>query len=536
MRELRSTVSTALAPLGTFLALGILLLPLYSYELSPDAISYLSISAEYAKGYWHEAINAYWGPLYSWCITPLLLLHFRGMLAAKIVALLAGALTLFGLYRLSLAFDISESCRRAFLWVSVAMVLAFAIQINSPDLLFTAVLLLYLSIIFGSGYPQSRYGGPLCGVLGSLAYFAKSYGFFFFAAHFLLFSVFLWVLPESRLKRPQIFKHFLTGSVVFLAVSSVWVLTLHAKYGSWMLGTTGEFNHRLTGPEAAGYPHLSHLIPPASEHAITAWEDPSPAWLPAWNVLSSRSNLKHQVKIVYRDAKSLFRFWTYTTPLFGFLLLGYLVLCPNAANRRQEWIGPILTIALFSAGYLLITVEDRYFWLTDLLLLWIAFLSLDLLFKRYAFAAPAKTVLASAVVLSFLVNPVLILHAHRFEGRDVYRWSEQIKESGIKWGRLASCSDWQDSAYVAYVLGMPYYGEPVPDPEAKEVALQLNPDYRPATVATDRDQIPGILSANRIDYFIVWPSCEPIWPAMTQGAKAGSIELVPLNSGNGNPQ
>ncbi len=527
-----------LIPLSAFVAVGILLLPMYRYELSPDAISYLSISSEYATGYWHEAVNAYWSPLYSWCIATLLVVHLPGILAAKLVALGAGVLAVFGLHRLSLKFDMAEWSRRAFLSISAAMVLAFVMQINSPDLLFTAVLLLYLALIFDPAYPLSRYSGLLCGVLGAVAYLVKSYGFIFFVAHFVLFSVLLWSLPENRSKRSHILRHLFAGLAIFLAISSLWIISLHAKYGNWMLSTTGDFNHRLTGPEAAGYPQFRHLIPPASEHAITAWQDPSPSWLPPWNALGSRSNLKHQVKLIYHNTKSLFQFWAYTTPLFAALLLGYIVLCLNSANTRREWIYPILTMALFSAGYLLITVEDRYFWLTDLLLLWIAFRTLDLLLKRTALTASARVVLVSGVVFSFLVNPILILHAHSFEDRDVYRWSEQIKQSGVKRGRLASCSDWQDSAYLAYILGMPYYGVPAPEPEADEVAHQLNPDYHAVSVSgTDRNQIPGILSVGRIDYFIMWPSCGPIWPAMNQAvAKAGGIEIVRINEANGNPQ
>ena len=530
----RAIGRAARMPLIAFLAAGILLLPFYRYELSPDGISYLSISAEYLAGYWTEAINAYWAPLYSWCITVLLAAHVPAILAAKVVTLGAGALAVLGLTRLSQAVEIDERFRRIFLWVGAVMVLAFVMEANSPDLLFTALLLWYFGLIFNPAYSSSRYSGLLCGALGALAYLAKSYGFFFFSVHFFVFSALLWSMERDRSRRSHILRHFVAGFALFIVISSLWVLALHRKYGTWMLSTTGDFNHRLVGPDAAGYPHLRHLISPGTPHAITAWENPSPSWLPTWSALSSGFNLKHQVRLVYQNAKYLFQFWTYTTPLFAAFLLGYIVVCLDMANAEFEWIYPIFTIALFCAGYLLITVEGRYFWFADLLLLWIALRTLDMIFKRRLPLRPASLLLIAAVVLSFLISPLVTLRAHFLVDRNLYRWSEDLRQSRRLEGRLASCSDWQDSAYVAYLLEMPYYGVPAPEPDADEVARELNPDYHPGIVSgTDQDQIPGILSASQIDYFVMWPNCAPIWPATKETAfKAGDMQLVRLPHAN----
>jgi len=519
------------APLGALLAAGVLLFPLYRYELTPDSISYLSIAGEYLGGYWREAVNAYWGPLYSWCVAVPLALHMSGMLAARLASLGAGILTLFGLHRMALNFDMAERFRRAFLWIAAAMLLAFIMEANSPDLLFAALLSLYLAIIFNPVYPSSRYSGLLCGILGGLAYLAKAYGFFFFAAHFLVFSSIQWAAQKSAQRRRRIAVHFLAGLLVFCAISSAWIVVLHQKYGNWMLGTTGDFNFRLVGPKSAGYPHFLHLLPPPSPHAANSWQEPSPSWLPPWNVLSSRSNLKHQVKLIYLNAKYVFEFWTYTTPLFAAVLLAYVVLCLDSSGRRAEWIYPILTIALFSAGYLPITVQNRYFWLPDLLLLWTAFRTLDLLSKRCSLLPAARVLLVSVVVLSFLISPVLDLHAHLLRDRSLYRSSEDLKHSAAIRGRLASCADWEDSAYLAYILGVPYYGVPAPESEAGQVALELNPDYRPIPPSdADPKQVSQILSDARIDYFVVWPRCLPI--SLRTGeivARAGEIQVVRLN-------
>ena len=81
--------------------LGALLLPGYRYQLNPDGVSYIAIAHHYADGYWSEAVNGYWGPLYSWLLTPLVAAGLDGLLAAKAVNLALGALALAAVWALA---------------------------------------------------------------------------------------------------------------------------------------------------------------------------------------------------------------------------------------------------------------------------------------------------------------------------------------------------------------------------------------------------------------------------------------------------
>src|SRR4051795_941770 len=38
------------------------------FTMNPDGVSYLDIGDAYWRGDWHNAINAYWSPLYSWIL------------------------------------------------------------------------------------------------------------------------------------------------------------------------------------------------------------------------------------------------------------------------------------------------------------------------------------------------------------------------------------------------------------------------------------------------------------------------------------
>src|SRR5262245_31889130 len=42
------------------------------FTMNPDGVSYLDIGDAYWRGDWHNAINAYWSPLYSWILGLLL--------------------------------------------------------------------------------------------------------------------------------------------------------------------------------------------------------------------------------------------------------------------------------------------------------------------------------------------------------------------------------------------------------------------------------------------------------------------------------
>jgi hypothetical protein len=139
-------------------------------------------------------------------------------------------------------------------------------------------------------------------------------------------------------------------------------------------------------------------------------------------------------------------------------------------------------------------------------------------------------------MVSFLRQPVLTMHADFLADGKLYAESEQLKRSGEIRGRLASCADWQDSAYLALQLGVPYYGVPTPDRDAMEAARALNPDYRPPSpqISEQKELLTG-LSEERIDWFLVWPDCRPVPPGVAQAQiQVGDLRLVRLTPNSGN--
>jgi len=48
----------------------------WRYSMNPDGVSYLDIAQAYARGDWQGAVNAYWSPLYSWLLVPVVLIAY----------------------------------------------------------------------------------------------------------------------------------------------------------------------------------------------------------------------------------------------------------------------------------------------------------------------------------------------------------------------------------------------------------------------------------------------------------------------------
>jgi hypothetical protein len=56
------------------------------FSLSPDATNYLDLASAYLRHDWHNAINAYWSPLFSWLLA-LVLAVFRPSVYTESTAL-----------------------------------------------------------------------------------------------------------------------------------------------------------------------------------------------------------------------------------------------------------------------------------------------------------------------------------------------------------------------------------------------------------------------------------------------------------------
>ena len=198
--------------------------------------------------------------------------------------------------------------------------------------------------------------GIKAGAWGAAAFLTKGYALYFFLGHFALVN--LW-----HARRKPVLRQWAAGMVVFVALSAPWFAVMSYKAGHLSTGTTGAWNYRLLGPKAPVYPQYFGLIPPVGAHGSSMWDEPAPGLLPAWNPLGSASEMKHQVRLILGNVRTLM-YWVQYSSLFSLAaLLGYVAWgVGRGSNALISWVLATLTLVFYPVGYLLIVVEDRYLW------------------------------------------------------------------------------------------------------------------------------------------------------------------------------
>jgi hypothetical protein len=453
-----------------FWILGVYLLKYYQYSISgQDLISVISIGQLYAEGDLHNAINGYWGPLFSWLLVPFLLFkssQFFALYSTKILSLIIGFFTLIGIRFLSYRFEMDEKIRLSILFLMIFVVLYFSLipSFFPMDLLLLCFLVYYLYFIFDPNYSDKLFNGFVCGILGAMAYLTKEYALPFFIVHFVLFNMFHYVNDISRVKRRKILKNFAIGIVVFIIIAGAWSAVISDKYGKITTGTAGQYNYELVGPNSQGIPMWNGFMKPTNDKAITTWEDPSYDKLINWSSFHSVKNFIFQLTIIGNNIiKTIGIIQTFS--IFAILILiAYIVICiqpPRKLISDTDYLYPLTTILLFIGGYILVFVEFRYLILVNILLILMGGYLINKLFKKTSLIDIGKIVLIILFISSFILLPVTSITQGINQGMYIYDLSNILSNQYNIHGNLASNgenSQYYTSEGVAYFLNSQYYG------------------------------------------------------------------------------
>lgn len=485
-----------------YLLLGLFFLNYYQYIINSDAVSYISIAKHYVSGNYPDAINGYWGPLLSWLLIPFLFFGsnpFYSLYSARILSLIIGIFTIIGIRRLSYRFEMDEVIRTIILISMIPIVLYFSLNLNvSPDLLVICLLIYYLSIIFDPKYTNNSYNAVYCGIIGALAYLSKSYVFPFFIAHFLLFNTYYY-FKGFKVEKQKLMKNFFLGISIFLVISGLWVGIISDKYGHLTIGTAGEYNEALVGPGSVDHPMLYQgLLQPPNQNAVSAWEDPSYIKMNSWNPLESLNTFNHQLGIIWGNIlKTIYYYEIFSILSLLIIVVSLFLLIRKPADKSNRILGfSLVTIFLYSIGYCLILVEDRYLWLVYVILMLMGGFLVNILFKteflkglNENFISRFKIVILMVFVLSFIIFPVSTLiqdtsspNSPYYHGKDLFNLSYSLDAYNVS-GRIASDDQWHGSLYLSYYIDSTYYGK-INGNNSRDLEKELE--------------------ENNIDYYFVW--------------------------------
>ncbi|KTR02959.1 hypothetical protein, partial [Curtobacterium luteum] len=259
-----------------------------------DGVSYMSIARQYAAGDWSDAVNAYWSPLVSWLMAPVIGLGLGATTAFMVVNVATCAAVLV----VQTALLVRVTGRGAVaLWVNAATVpvLLGNVGRDTPDLL---VVLWFVLFVWAVWHADRAWGGSaramvlagvFLGVVCAFGYVAKLYTVPVFVVVTLVWVAVrsLGRMPGNR--SPRAFLVVGTAVLVTVLLCAPWVVAQSLKYGTVTIGSSFDVNISKKFDPSAGTSDTGdeYLLPtPPNDSAVSATEDRT-ASLYAANTLSA---------------------------------------------------------------------------------------------------------------------------------------------------------------------------------------------------------------------------------------------------------
>ncbi|MEO5649714.1 MAG: hypothetical protein ABIR03_07320 [Ginsengibacter sp.] len=149
-----------------YLLLFFLLFPAYQYVVDPDATGYLSVAEKIAKGNYFNSINGIWSPLGSWIVAPFIRSGFNGIITAKWLNGIYGAVSLCLYFYFLKKLKINPYVEIATMFGAVLLIIHFAFSRLFGDLLQVTFLLLYLNIISSNNFGKNYKGIIWAAIVG----------------------------------------------------------------------------------------------------------------------------------------------------------------------------------------------------------------------------------------------------------------------------------------------------------------------------------------------------------------------------------
>jgi hypothetical protein len=475
------------------------------YEIfTGDSTMYLDIAEKYVRGNFTDAVNGYWGPMFSWLLVPLLYFGASKVFAVNALNITAGILTLIGVWRLSFRFELSDRIRSAIL-ISLLPVILFVSIVELHDFLLLCFLVFYLGIIFSNTYEERTSNGIFCGVLGAASYFTKAYAFPFFIVHFISMNIAHFIRCSTHVQKRNVVRNAMTGMVLFSIISGLWITAISYKYNRFTISNMGKANFSALAPGLpdSGYElgnpmFYEGFFPPSNETAFSTWEDPTyiVSSLPAWSPVESGAYFKHFLKNILKNVTECIRiFGAFSRLSYSILIVYILLLMVRPFNRqllRGDMLYSFYTLLLFTGGYMPFHLELRYLWIVNVLLLLMGGYILTILFQYDFFKnSSRKNALIVFFVLSFTLTPLksFVQEGHDNISREMYALSLLLKDKHHIQGNIASNREWKCTAVhdswhktfrLAYDLNSKYYGQAkkdISDTELEKELRKYNIDY-----------------------------------------------------------
>lgn len=468
-------------------------------RLSADSTIFINIAENYVRGNFSNAINGFFGPLLSWLLIPFLYFGSSDIFAINTIDLILGVLTITGIWKLSYRFEITEKIRSIIL-ISLLPIVFTVSLVQPQDFLLLCILVYYLNVVFKSNYSNSIYNGISGGILGAFAYFTKGYAFLFFISHFLLINICHYLKATTKADKKNVLRNAIVGIAFFSIIIAPWVTLISQKYNHITFSTTGKYNFEVLGPETA-HDGLEYGVPlfyggffePPNENAIVAWEDPYYIRAKSWSPLESLNSFKHFLKLILKNTFQGLLILESFSSLSIAIIIAYILLSTgqpfNKLLTRGDILYPLLTVILYTGGYVPFHLEPRYIWIVNILLLLMGGYLINVLFQNKFFINNIRrNLLIIFFVLSFMISPLKFIYMESKYNIDraMHTLSTKLEQYNIQ-GNIASNreytasggeflaihSAWHKTYRLTYHLNSRYYGQAKENISDEELGSEL---------------------------------------------------------------
>ena len=454
-------------------------------QINPDGVCHLMLARHYAEGNFDLAVVGLWSPLLAWLIAALMLVKVEPQAAARAILLVSSLGLTLASWLLIGQMGVRGMYRRAATICIAVVALSYSVFALDPDVLAAALLAVYFWMTLRRDTFEKPWAAFQLGLLVGAAYLTKAYALPFFALHFL--GIAICYGRQKQLGAPaRAATAYGLAVVGALVVGGPWIGTLSAQYGRLTFSTSGEMNLSWTGPVVnRRHRHLRGLVTPR-EGRLTEWEDPTDGtrFYPKWSPLADIASFKHQMRVIWSNVRLLLehRFFIYHLSILSALLFYVLML-------RRRWRGripvagwAIWTVAVYAPGYLLIIVEDRYYWPLVPVVVGMSFLMLQKLQEMgrrqtAVSARPGRRAIAplwAAAILALLLAALPFASLARRclipETAGIPLLAEDLRSLPV--APPLAANDWNVGLYTAYDLDMVYMGRPAQN-APEEIAAEL---------------------------------------------------------------
>jgi hypothetical protein len=331
--------------------------------VSADFVAYVTIARRTIEQP-SSAITTYWSSLFSWMMTPLLIVGVDDLIAGRIVLLISGLCYLSAIHRLTVIHSIENRETNHLIQVgtmtcSVIHAAIWANYLLAPDLLANAFLYSYFCLVSDRQLIEYRPASTFsAGMMAGMAYLAKAYMLPFCLLHVVLTIMFdrlTWNSHplETRRTRTALAMLCLFGLGLGL-LAGPWIACLSWKCGCLTFSTAGSANHANMSPE-------NFRKDPLWNPGLTRDFIFEPHLTPDWSALQDQSHFLHQMIIVTYNVLNcigLIPIW-----------LGVFIICvlTSVGSKRTDiqsnrsyvcWV--IMTVVVYCGGYTVVNLEARY--------------------------------------------------------------------------------------------------------------------------------------------------------------------------------